>query len=246
MALIPLDEDLHVHSTFSDGVDTVEQNLAAATALGLRALGCVDHVRRDTTYVPDYVRAVSALRATTPIEMSIGIEAKILDAQGTLDLPEPGSIDGIDYVYVADHQFPDPEGPTSPRRVREALANGERDADLVLEGLVDATIATMQKYSGSHRLVLAHLFSIVPKMGLSEAQISDELVGRLVSEASRTRTIIEISERWACPSARVTRAALRAGVEIRVSTDSHRSSDIGKYEYVAAVAAELNGQPATA
>jgi putative hydrolase len=147
MALIPLDEDLHVHSTFSDGVDTVEQNLATATALGLRALGCVDHVRRDTTYVPDYVRAVSAIRATTPITMTIGIEAKILDAAGTLDLPEAALVEGVDLVYVADHQYPDPEGPTSPRRAREALGNGERDADAVLEGLFDATIATMRRYS---------------------------------------------------------------------------------------------------
>jgi putative hydrolase len=241
MVLIPLDEDLHVHSTFSDGVDTVAQNLATATALGLRTLGCVDHVRRDTTYVPDYVRAVSTIRATTSVAMTIGIEAKMLDASGTLDLPEAATLAGVDLVYVADHQYPDPEGPTSPRRVRDALASGERDADIVIEGLVNATIATIQRHSPAHRLVLAHLFSIVPKLGLSEARVSDELIARLVSAAADTKTIIEISERWSCPSARVVRAAMAKGVEIRVSTDSHRSSDIGKYDYVAAIAAELNG-----
>ncbi len=241
MALIPLDEDLHVHSTFSDGVDTVEQNLATATALGLRTLGCVDHVRRDTTYVPDYVRAVSAIRATTSVEMTIGIEAKMLDAHGKLDLPDIDTLTGVDLVYVADHQYPDPAGPTSPRRVREALANDERDTDAVLEGLVDATIATMLRYAPDRRLVLAHLFSIVPKLGASEETISDAAIMRLVSAASTTRTIIEISERWKCPSVRVVRAALAAGVEVRVSTDSHRSSDIGQYDYVAAVVAELNG-----
>jgi putative hydrolase len=71
--------------------------------------------------------------------------------------------------------------------------------------------------------------------------VSDELVERLVSAAAETKTIIEISERWQCPSVRVVRAAIAKGVEVRVSTDSHRSADIGKYDYVAAVAAELNG-----
>jgi putative hydrolase len=244
MALIPLDEDLHVHSTFSDGVDTVEQNLAAAAALGLRRLGCVDHVRRDTTYVPDYVRAVSAIRATTSIEMTIGIEAKMLDAAGTLDLPDGTSLAGIDLVYVADHQYPDLDGPLSPRRLREALTNGERDADATIDGLVDALIATMQRHASSHRLVLAHLFSIVPKMGLDEARVTDAEIERLVLVAAETKTIIEVSERWKCPSTRVVQAAQRAGVELHASTDSHRSSDIGKYNYVAAVAAELNGNAA--
>jgi putative hydrolase len=244
MSVIRLDEDLHVHSTFSDGVDTIEQNLAAATAAGLKRLGCVDHVRRDTTYVPDYVRAVESIRLTTSVEMTIGVEAKILDAGGTLDMPE--SLGGVDRVYVADHQFPDAQGPVSPRVIREAVAAGARDGVAVVDGLVDALVAAMHRYSREHRLVLAHLFSILPKMGLTEERVSDASVERLVSAAAETGTTIEVSERWECPSVRVVRAARRHGVAICASTDSHRSSDIGRYTYVAALAAELDGHHAPA
>jgi putative hydrolase len=244
MSVIRLDEDLHVHSTFSDGADTLEQNLAAATAAGLRRLGCVDHVRRDTTYVPDYARAVAALRRTTAIEMTIGVEAKILAADGTLDVPN--ALDHVDYIYVADHQFPDVAGPVSPRVMRDAIAGGGRDAAAAIDMLATALVASMERYAGAHRLVLAHLFSILPKMGLAESMASDAAVERVVRSAAETRTVIEVSERWRCPSGRVVAAALHAGVDVRASTDSHRAADIGKYTYVAALAAELDGHHAPA
>ena len=244
MSVIRLDEDLHVHSTFSDGADLLEQNLAAATAAGLRRLGCVDHVRRDTTYVPDYVRAVTALRQTTTVAMTIGVEAKILDAAGTLDMPDV--LTGVERVYVADHQFPDASGPISPRAIRESLASGDRDGAAVIEGLVGSLVAAMRRYSGEHRLVLAHLFSILPKMGLAESMVDDATIERVVTTAAETGTVIEVSERWKCPSARVVAVACRNRVEICASTDSHRAADIGKYTYVAALAAELDGHHAPA
>lgn len=44
-----LDEDWHVHSTFSDGQDTVDRNVSVAERRGLRLLCLVDHVRASTT-----------------------------------------------------------------------------------------------------------------------------------------------------------------------------------------------------
>ena len=51
-------QDMHVHSTFSDGRDTIEDNVAEAERLGLLELTCVDHVRAGTDWVADYVAAV--------------------------------------------------------------------------------------------------------------------------------------------------------------------------------------------
>src|SRR5262249_5861051 len=78
MQALRLNEDFHVHSTFSDGADTIERNVATAAELGLVQLGCVDHVRRDTTYVPRYLDAVRAVQRTTTIELTAGVEAKLL------------------------------------------------------------------------------------------------------------------------------------------------------------------------
>ena len=106
-------QDMHVHSTFSDGNNTIEENIEEAESLGLQQLTCVDHVRVDTDYLPDYVEAIEHLRPTTGIELICGIEAKLLNTAGDLDLP-PVLPEGIDRIYAADHQVPLADGPHHP------------------------------------------------------------------------------------------------------------------------------------
>ena len=48
--------DLHTHSTYSDGVTTIEANVAAAAALGLEGIGITDH---DTTAPFEVARAAA-------------------------------------------------------------------------------------------------------------------------------------------------------------------------------------------
>jgi putative hydrolase len=224
-----LREDHHVHSTFSDGRSTLEENIAQAERIGLARLGCVDHVRADTSYHPDYAAAVRALRSTTAVSLSIGIEAKILDADGRLDLPS-AHLETIDVIYAADHQFPSPAGPRSPRDVKADLDNGASPAQCI-QTLVQATVAAMRR-NRTHPLVLAHVFSILPKLGLSEDQVPDDLLDELAAAAADTGTIVEISERWRCPSLRTLMAVRAAGAPIVCSTDSHLAAAIGRYDYV--------------
>jgi histidinol phosphatase-like PHP family hydrolase len=164
---IPLDEDHHVHSTFSDdAVSTLAQNVAAARQRGLRVLCLAEHVRRDSAWVPDYLSAVGALRPVPGLDVLAGVEAKILDRTGQLDLPETAA--GADRVLIADHQFPGP----------------------------------------------------------------DEAIGQLARQAAASGAVLEVNEKWACPSARTVRAFAAAGVELVASTDSHDCGDIGVYSAV--------------
>ena len=86
---VPLDEDYHVHSTFSDGASTLAENVRAARERGLRTLCLVDHVRRDTSWLPAFTAAVARYRQQPGLHVLAGVEAKILDTSGQLDLP-PG------------------------------------------------------------------------------------------------------------------------------------------------------------
>src|SRR6218665_1317915 len=89
--------DHHVHSTFSDdAVSTLEENVDAAAGAGLTTIRLVDHVRQTTTWVPEYLAAVRALPVPDGLTVLTGVEAKILDASGTLDIPAlPVGIDRI-------------------------------------------------------------------------------------------------------------------------------------------------------
>lgn len=218
--------DMHVHSTFSDGKATIGENVVRAIALGLDELTLVDHVRVGTDWVPQFVAAVHELRGRLPLRLFIGVEAKILRVDGTLDLPE--MLDGVDHVYIADHQVPGPDGPLHPNDVREAIATGALDAAQVVEWIVDATVNAMLGRRGS---VLAHLFSVLPKIGLDECAVSDDQIRWLASTARHTDTTIEVSERWRCPGARTIAAFAQAGARIVVSTDSHALDTLGRYTW---------------
>jgi putative hydrolase len=229
-----LRQDMHVHSTFSDGRDAIEDNVARAEELGLTELGCVDHVRADTDWVPGYVAAVRRVRETTDIALTCSIEAKLLDTTGALDLP--AEIDGVEAIFAADHQVPLADGPNHPRDVRDRLERGDLRAEDVIEAIVTSTARCLDR---PEPVVIAHFLSILPKIGLDEAEVPPELLRHLASETARTGQRIEISERWRCPSAQTLRPFVEQGVRILVSTDSHRADTIGRYEYCTKVVAEL-------
>ncbi len=237
--IIRLDEDMHVHSTFSDGRDSLEDNLLAAVGRRLTRLGCVDHVRWDTTWVPSFVAAVRGLDAPPQLRVHACVEAKILDGSGHIDAPR--ALTGVDYVFVADHRFPFGGGCHHPRDIRRWIAGGADPGYLVdgfmraLHGALD--LASRQGFA--HKVVLAHLFSILPKAGLTDAWVSDAALAELAEHAAAVGASIEIDERWRCPSRRVARAFAAAGVPVLASTDAHTSDHIGRYDYVAQLAVQL-------
>ncbi len=224
-----LDEDYHVHSTFSDGASSVAENLRAAQRRGLRRLCLTDHVRRDTAWVAEFVAAVRALRAGSDLEILAGVEAKILDQAGQLDLP--AGLDGIDLILVADHQFPGADGPVLPADLAVAIARGTFSGEQVISGLVEATASALAGTRG-RRALIAHLFSVLPKLGLSESAVPEHELGLLAGRARDTGALLEVNEKWACPSARTVSAFVAASVPVVASSDSHDCRDVGVYRTV--------------
>jgi putative hydrolase len=234
MASFRVHEDNHVHSTFSDGKGTIAENIAAAEAIGLTRLTCVDHVRVGTEWAPQFVRAVREANATTEIELRCGLEAKLLDTEGHLDLPV--DLGGADLLYAADHQVPLASGPAHPREVKAALEDGSMRADEVLAAIVESTANAVRRYDD---VVVAHLFSVLPKIALEESDVRLALVDELAEVVASAGARIEIDERWSCPSARTVRPFVERGVPVLLSTDSHRPSAIGRYQYCLDVLSEL-------
>lgn len=227
MSIDILRGDHHVHSTFSDdAVSTPEENVAAAVAAGLDTLRIVDHVRRDTTWVREYISAITDLRVPDGLTVLTGVEAKILDRAGTLDIPELPA--GIDRILIADHQFPGAEGPLGPTAVRERIADGWAPAD-VLDDFVTGVIAAMERHPGNQ---LAHCFSLLPKIGLAESDLGDERLAAWARAAARTSTLVEVNEKWGCPEPASLAALRAAGAELVASTDSHVATDVGRYARV--------------
>jgi putative hydrolase len=244
MRAAPLDEDYHVHSTYSDDAEsTVAENVQAARERGLRTLCLSEHVRRDTAWVPGFAAAVAAYRGQTGPRVLAGVEAKILDSAGQLDLP-PG-LDGIDLVLIADHQFPADDGPVHPERVRAAIASGKLTAAEAIERLCEATVRALRATDRGR--MLAHLFSLLPKIGLNEVMVPVPLLAELAAQVAGSGALVEVNEKWSCPSARTVAALVRAGVPVVAGSDSHHCRDVGVYRSVRMTRGRLAlGVPATA
>lgn len=230
---VDLREDHHIHSTFSDGKGTLQTNLDAGLAADMHTLGFVDHVRVDTTWLPDYIDAVRAISRRSPITITCGVEVKILDTTGAIDAPDDARL--VDRLVIADHQMPLQDGVHHPAAIRTDIEEGRRDGADVIAELLEATTAAARRNPGS---TLAHLFSVLPKCGLSEEMVSDAQIEALGAALAAADVSVELSERWRCPGPTALAIFHRCGTELIASTDSHRSDTIGQYDWVRATIAE--------
>jgi putative hydrolase len=233
--VLDLTSDHHVHSTFSsDASSTLAENVAEAAQMGLSTIRIVDHVRAATPWVPQFLQAVADLDVPDGLTVLTGVEAEILDTAGRLDVPADvvAGRGGLDRIVIADHQFPGPDGPWSPWAARDRLARG-LSADDALEMLVTATVRAMRS---AGRCQLAHLFSILPKIGLSEVDLGPDHLAAIASVAAMTDTVIEVSEKWMCPGEAAVRAFMAAGVPLVAASDSHHKDGVGRFGFVERVA----------
>ncbi len=239
--------DFHVHSIFSDdATSTIEHNLAAGERAGLTDIRLTDHVRSTTTWVPEFLAEVVRARTTSKLRVHCGVETKLLDVRGTLDLPPDvalngglGDPDGLGAIVIGDHQFPGTDGPWSPSATRERLDSGLSAGD-ALDLYIESSINAMERTPG---VQLGHWFSILPKVGLSEEHLTDEHLERWAEAAARTGTLVEVNEKWRCPGERAIRVALEAGVHMVLSTDSHQAENIAKYNWVLATLVQVRKAP---
>ncbi len=228
-------EDMHIHSSYSDGKGSLVENILTAQKVGLERICLVDHVRRDTEWLSAFVSHIENLRSLFPISIFSGAETKLLNTNGLLDVPPDFEV--VDYLYVADHQFPSCDGPVKPTEIRKQINSGLLKKSSAIEMLVESYINALNKYD---RVVIAHPFSILPKIGLTEKDIPKSLLAKMAKEVCASNAQIEIDERWRCPTLETVKTFMLSGCTIIYSTDSHKCSTIGVYDYGLQLKAALN------
>lgn len=99
--------DFHIHSDYSDSSASLEDIVTEALRWRLEAVGIVDHVRGDADWLVDRQRRMDELRGEyrDEIEIFSGIEVKVNDEEGTLNLLQ-GAAEEVDYVVASFHGVP--------------------------------------------------------------------------------------------------------------------------------------------
>ena len=121
--------------------------------------------------------------------------------------------------------------PLHPAEIRSAIGNGTVTAGAAIRELCEATANALAR--SPRRPLLAHLFSVLPKVGLTEDMVPAALLAHLANRVARAGAMVEVNEKWGCPGTASIAAAHAAGVRLVASTDSHVAGDVGRYQRVA-------------
>jgi putative hydrolase len=135
-------EDYHVHSSYNDHSSpdmTVKNVLETAEKLGLRTLVFTEHVRRSSTWIPQYIQEIRLYSQRSKVNVITGFEAKILP-DGSIDCLEDYS---RTYMVIASFHTPYPD----KKIWMNALGNAIENPDVNIIGhLAPEATFTLDKY----------------------------------------------------------------------------------------------------
>ena len=112
------------------------------------------------------------------------------------------------------------------------LAAGELSPERVAEALVGATVQGIERASRYAPAQLARPLSLLAQVGLDDAVITPDLVSALAAACRETGTVVEVSEAWRCPSARLVALLRAARVTLVPASDARYAGEVGHWQYL--------------
>jgi DNA polymerase (family X) len=199
--------DLHMHSTWSDGRDTLEAMVYAAHQLGYDYVAITDHSERSLasrTLSRDHVQSqrqdIEALRGRLPgIVILHGVEVDIMK-DGSLDFPDD-VLEGFDIVLASLHDRGGQQGDELTSRYLKAIAHP-------LVNVITHPANRTPAVSPGYDLDFDALFAAAAETGT--AMEVDGAPGHLDMDGA------------------VARRAATAGVTIVIDSDCHRFDALGR------------------
>lgn len=215
--------DYHTHTRHSHGRGTVAENVAAALARNLQAVGIADHgfrswpwLRTTPTGLARMQSEVAAARAQFPsIRVLAGVEANIVTLDGSLDVPS-GTLRRLDMVLAGLH----------PTVVPPTLRDGWHLVVLGTLGWCSPGLKARTRVTNTKAVVGAvwrNPIDIVthPGWGLD---IDTVELGRA---CAATGTAMEINASHGHMTVEYCRLAARQGALLALGSDAHHPHQVG-------------------
>jgi len=132
--------DAHTHTTFSDGRNSVLENVRAAEAVGLECVAITDHIQLDTTDLDDRLREIDRAARRSSITVLAGAECTILDPEGHLSV-SPGDARRLKWMLSDFGGLTEGIARNVPANLSRMLDNVFRALHNVVEGGVVQALA---------------------------------------------------------------------------------------------------------
>ncbi len=230
----------HVHSSWSDGSDSIQALAAAAHWHNLAEIGFTDHlvlappnpgpvswsIRPESLF--RYVEEVSAVRENCPIPVRLGLEVDFFPGQADIvhDLLRPHA---FDYLIGSVH-FVDGFPVDESSEHWEALTQTQIDDVYRKYWQLVRAMAETRAFQVAGHLDVLKKFAFRPT-----GDLSLEIATALDSIAAAGMTLELNTSGWgklcheSYPSEGILREAIRRDIPIVVTADAHRKTDLTQY-----------------
>ncbi|MDO4287974.1 MAG: PHP domain-containing protein [Eubacterium sp.] len=217
--------DLHTHTTYSHGKNTIAEMVDQARALGLEAIVISDHGRSHPMFgvkPENFVkmrREIDALNEKyDDIQIYLAVEANIIDSQGQIDI---GAEERkyCDWIYAGYHYG------FTPPNFKEAL-------HFALRGYLARVLPFMRRrtkaiYTQAY-LKMMDRYSL--KMITHPGDKLPVDIDAVAKKAAERGVILEINPRHAHLSAEELKIAMQYGGRFAVNSDAHSTEALGQVE----------------
>ena len=190
--------DWHIHTSYTDGNDTVDAYCRRAVSQGLKLLAFTEHVRRNLSYsYPDLLSDITRARKKFNLKLLAGCEAKVLDTYGALDVAED-VIKQCDIVTAVFHSF------------------AKADKTSYLKAL-KAMLTNPYVHIWGHPMLFARLNNIY----LEEAEMDS-----IIELCIENQILIERNLKYRLPDEGFLKLAVNKGAQFVIGSDGHSTSEL--------------------
>ena len=224
-------QDLHCHTTMSDGRLTLDEVVEAARAQGVQ-IGIADHVssRNRQMFVSSHDDVRAYLDALDAAPVLRAAEFCWRDEFGAT-LPA-ALIDRLDYTLGSNHGFALPGGGWGSPWWSTLPAPWDADPQGLMDHMVNELclmVRTMPVQIIAHpTFAPSALFALDDDV---HAWWTEEREDRYVEAVAAAGVALEISNRYRLPHDRLLRKALQAGARFSLGSDGHTRAQVARLEW---------------
>ena len=100
-----LNVDFHLHSTWTDGKNSISEMIEKAINNNIHSIAITDHIRKESTYFNNSKEEIDSLNIIEGFKLYSGFEAKVSDFSGNIDVKNE-IVESADIAIVSVHRFP--------------------------------------------------------------------------------------------------------------------------------------------
>ncbi len=212
--------DLHLHTNWTDGKNSVSQMYEAACKKGLKKILFSEHARcSSVNWFSKFAKEVKSLKKKQNCNAYVGAEVKILNFNGDLDINKD-IIKDVDYAMASVHRFP---GETNINK-KETIDRYSKKEAIEIEYEL-----TIKAIKNSDFEILGHPFG----MSLSRYKIKPEwnLFKEIIKLCKKFDKAFEVNSYYHPNIEKLLKECIKEKTLISLGSNAHSINEVGEINF---------------